>query len=265
MKKLIVIFGSILFFSLILALIFWMGEDEKLAKIAEGFKKSQKIDVKKNEITKNLTGLLTIRQEDFPKYNSRMVIGETLKPLNKIPEKIELLNTVDPEWDKKTVSYLNESSDYDRKISITKKGSLIGLNNQSGINLEQATITFTQRDGKRGSFEALINSENGSIEMVISKNINEDIEEPSPVYKAPDSANNPFANNASPDEIKELNEGNVENILENLNQDKLADFNADDYEEELKVAESKLNEEKSDKNFKKYVRELKRQISSQSE
>ncbi|MFI5391248.1 MAG: hypothetical protein ACHQYQ_07795, partial [Bacteriovoracales bacterium] len=240
MKKIVVIFGSILFFSLILALIFWMGEDEKLAKIAEGFEKSQKAEVKSDEISKNLTGLLTVKQENFPKYNNRMVIGETLKPLNKIPEKIELLNTVDPNWDKKTISYLNDSSDYDRKISIIKKGSLIGLNNQSGINLEQATISFTQRDGSRGSFEALINSENGSIEMVISKNINENVEEPSPAYKATDSANNPFANNASPEEVKELNEGNVESILENLNQERLADFNADDYEEELKMEEAKL-------------------------
>jgi len=262
MKKLIAIFGAILIFSVFLGLVLWMGEDQKLIELADKVKKSKEISPEK--VSKNLDQLAKIKEKKFPKYEDRIVLNENLLPLNKLPGKMEILNKADPNWDKKTLSYLNESSDYDRKINITKKGSLIALNNENGIYLEQAVISFTQRDGTRGSFEALINSENGTIEMVISKNINEDIEEQDIRVKDPDSKVNPFANSATPEEVKEFNEGNTETILENLNNEKLAEFDAQQYEDEIKEQERIIKEQNSDKNYKKYVQELKRQISSES-
>ncbi len=237
-----------------------MGEDQKISEIAYEFDKIKKLP--DSQVSKNLSGLLTVKKGEFPKYDGRLVIGETLKPLNKIPDKIEILNKVDPNWDKKTVGYLNASSDYDRKITITKKGSLIGLNKNYGIYLEQASISFLQRDGSKGSFEALINSENGSIEIVISKNINESIQEPELIVKSPESQTNPFANASTPEEIKELNEGNTTSLLEILNQENLANFDPNQYEEELVEQERKNNLKNSEMSFKKYVDEIKRQIST---
>lgn len=260
MKKLLAITGTILMFSVFVGLVIWMGEDKKLNELAEKVQSSK--GKAPDKISKNLEKLTNIKEGGFPKYENRMVLNDNFLPLNKFPEKIELLNKADPDWDKKTVGYLNESSDYDRKINITKKGGLIALNKGNGIYLEQAVITFTQRDGTRGSFEALINSENGEIEMVLSKNINEDIEEPSLRPKNPESQSNPFSNIATSEEVKELNEGNTENIIENLNQDKLANFDAQQYEEEIKEQEKILKEKNSNANYKKYVEELKRQISS---
>lgn len=266
MKKLIVIGGTLLFISVFLGLIFWMGEDHKLNELAAQVKKLKEKSPEK--VAQNLqqlrTALGTIKEGEFPKYEGRLVIGENLKPQKKIPGKIEFINKADPEWDKKTISYLNESSDYDRKINITKKQGIIGYDNEHGVYLEQAVITFNQRDGTKGSFEAFINSETGAIEIVISKNINEEIEEPNIQAKNPDSKFNPFANNATPEEVKELNEGNTENIIENLNQDKLANFDAQQYEEEIKQQEKIIKKQNSDANYKKYVEELKRQISSEN-
>lgn len=262
MKKIFAIFGSLLIIAIFLGLILWTGQDQKLTNLAEQIKKSQ--NKGPAEISKNLERLAVLKKDDHLKYEGRVVLGETLLPLKELPKKIEFINKADPEWDKKTLNYLNESSDYDRKISITKKDGLISLNKENGLYLEQAVISFTQRDGSRGSFEALINSENGSIEMVISKNINESLEEPTIQRKNPDSSN-PFANNATEEERKELNEGNTENILENLNQEKLAQFDAQQYDDEIKEQERKLKEQNSDANFKKYVQEIKRQISSENE
>ena len=174
MKKIISIAGTLVLFSGILGLILWMNEDSKLTELAGQFKESKEKTPEKN--FQNLEKLSTVKPEDFPKFENRLVLGETLKTLKTIPEKIMLINKADPNWDKKTISYLNDSSDYDRKSSIDKKFSLIRLNNEMGLYLEQASISFTQRDGTRGTFEALINSENGSIEMVFSKNINESLE-----------------------------------------------------------------------------------------
>lgn len=262
MNKIFTIVGSFFVVVFFLGLVLWMGEDKKLNNLAEKVKKTQ--EKAPDKITKNLAKLANLKHEDHPKFEGRLVLGQTLKPLDKIPEKIDFLNKVDPDWDKKTVSYLNENSDYDRKINITKKTGVISLYNESGLYLEQAVISFTQRDGSRGSFEALINSENGSIEIVISKNINENLEEPNIQAKSPDSSINPFANTATEEERKELNEGNVESILENLNEEKLANFDSQQYEEEIKEQEKQLKEQNSDKNFKLYVQELKRQISSEN-
>ncbi len=262
MKKIFTILGSFFVIVFFLGLVLWMGEDKKLTNLAEKVKETQEKAPEK--ISKNLEKLTNLKHGDHPKFEGRLVLGQTLKPLDKIPEKIDFLNKVDPDWDKKTVNYLNESSDYDRKINITKKSGVISLNNETGIYLEQAVISFTQRDGSRGSFEALINSENGAIEIVISKNINENLEEPNIEVKTPDSSSNPFANNATDEERKELNEGNTESILESLDQEKLASFDAQQYEEEIKEQEKALKEKNSDKNFKLYVQELKRQISSES-
>jgi hypothetical protein len=261
MKKIFTIFGSLLIIAIFLGLVLWTGQDQKLTNLAEKIKKSQEKSPEK--MSKNLEKLATLKKGEFLKYEGRLVLGDMLKPTNNIPKKIEFINKADPEWEKKTLGYLNESSDYDRKISITKKDGLISLNKEYGLYLEQAVISFTQRDGSRGSFEALINSENGSIEIVISKNINESLEEPTIQRKNPDSSFNPFANNATEEERKEFNEGNTENILENLNQEKLANFDAQQYEDELIEQEKKLKEQSSNANFQKYVQEIKRQITTE--
>ncbi|RLA63689.1 MAG: hypothetical protein DRQ89_05855 [Epsilonproteobacteria bacterium] len=217
-------------------------------------KKKEDIRASKGEVL--FKGIVN---SNIPKLNGRVVIGEGMKLLDKWPEKINYINKVDPNWDKKTMAHLNESSTYDRQVKITKKEGFVALNEGAGLYLERALVEFKQPDGSDGSFEAIINSQNGEIELVLNKNINESliVEDKKVKYPDPDDAENFMA---SAEEIRELESADSDEIVEVMVSESNGDFDEYEYEEGIVDQAEEIAAKDTDEKHEMFVDKLKRDI-----
>jgi len=260
MKKALVGISLILF----VAGIWWffVGDDE--VDLSDFHVESdQQGEVRKHlNLSQREDALKNIDKSNAAKLNGRIVLGEFMKPLDSWPEKINFINKVDPNWDKKTTAHLNEASTYDRQVKIIKKGGFVALNGDSGLYLERALVEFKQPDGSDGSFEAVINSQNGEIELVLNKNINESlaVEEPKVNYPDPYDPKNFLA---SSEEIRQLEEADSDEIVEAMVQEANDDFDEYAYEDQIAEQAEEVAAQDTDENHKQFVDQLKRDIAQE--
>ncbi|TDJ07235.1 MAG: hypothetical protein E2O68_03900 [Deltaproteobacteria bacterium] len=242
------------------ALVWWMfvnGDQEDLADYDIQLEKAETKKIAKTEkFLKNL------ENPNVPRLYGRLVIGKGMTPLSKWPEQINYINKIDPNWDKKTAAHLNEASTYDRKVKITKMGGFIALNADEGLYLERALVEFIQPDGSEGSFEAVINSQTGEIELVLNKNINESLAVEDPKIDYPDPYD-PKNFMASAEELRDIEEADSDELVEAMVSEANEEFDAYEYEEEIAVMDQEIIAMDTDENHQEFVENLERDISSE--
>ncbi len=246
----------------ITAFVWWMfvgGDQEDLADYDPHL---EKVESKKTSNTDKL--LENIENANVPRLYGRMVIGEAMKPLSEWPEQINFINQIDPNWDKKTAAHLMESSTYDRQVKITKMGGFIALNGNEGLYLERALVEFIQPDGSDGSFEAVINSQNGEIELVLNENINEELAVEDMKIDYPDPMD-PQNFMATEEEIRQLEEADSEEIIVAMVEEANEDFDPYEYAEQAEVQAKSVADQDTDENHEIYVENLKRKIAQEQD
>jgi len=145
-------------------------------------------------------------------------------------------------------------------VKITKKGGFVALNGDSGLYFERAIVEFKQPDGSDGSFEAVINSQNGEIELVLNKNIDESLAVEDPKVEYPDPYD-PKNFMASAEEIRELEEVDSDELVEAMVSEANEDF--DEYEENIAEQAEEIASQDTDENHQIFVEQIERDIATE--
>jgi hypothetical protein len=160
MKK-IIIFSVVSIF----AILFFVLQPEKEKR------KSAKSSLFKPKIVNELQSPLP------PKTQEKMVVlDENFKKLKSLSPKSKAINKKNKNWPQKTVTFLEQNSDFDREIQIDDIQDIVITAGDKHIYLGRASLQFKQPDGSSGKMEIIINPENGDIIHSFGHDYNKDIE-----------------------------------------------------------------------------------------
>jgi hypothetical protein len=134
------------------------GASQKVEKISKSMEKS-----KEEFESMTITSLKNLNLEKYKKIGDRTLIGSDLSAPQEIPTDKKYINKISKDWKEKFLGFMNEGSEYDRKIKIEVLGSHIISHEKYLMNAESVKIGYIQPDGSSASFKAFINSSNGVI------------------------------------------------------------------------------------------------------
>ena len=134
------------------------GGAQKVEKISKSMEKS-----KKESESMAKRSLKDLNLEKYKKIGDRTLIGSDLSAPQEIPADKEYINKISKDWKEQFLGFMNEGSEYDRKIKVNVLGSHIISHEKYLMNAESVKIDYIQPDGSSASFKAFINSSNGVI------------------------------------------------------------------------------------------------------
>lgn len=102
------------------------------------------------------------------KKDDRYLVGASVKPIKSLPKKAKAINKPSKNLKKKILKKLGESEvkkegKYDREMEVDFIASGLVAHPKYLLNVEAIKINFKQKNGEPGSFEAIVDSENGDI------------------------------------------------------------------------------------------------------
>jgi len=128
----------------------------------------------------------SLAPSSFLSRNNRKLMGNVDAKYADNDTKLEMINTVSPDWKELMGNDLMRFQSAETKIMVREDAPLIKLEDGKGRFVEQVTITFLMATGTTNSFKALVDSESGRILETWDKTIHEKIHEHREVFILPD-------------------------------------------------------------------------------
>lgn len=97
------------------------------------------------------------------KRMNRQLIGEVYPEHQEETTPLKMKNQIDPNWESNLTKELLRFHQDDTKVFLKKDASLIKLQKNEGVYLEQVAITYLLPNGSQNSFNALVDSQSGKI------------------------------------------------------------------------------------------------------
>lgn len=134
-------------------------EDLKKAQLLDSSKKSRESDT---DFLKNI-----------PQREGRLLIGDNINTYKNAFLKLEMINGHKKNWKEMLGSDLLRFHGPDTKLIVKEEYPIIKVFGDKGKYFEQVVVTYLHKNGDRGSFRALVNSETGLVEETWDRTIHE--------------------------------------------------------------------------------------------